>query len=91
MTKSVGVKLEQVVRCLCGTWLQRPDDCQSVEAVCRNLLAPIHLLLTRGTPKVIVGEILYCGKMRVGGSSLEAYNAKVSFLLIKNIGGSSDH
>ena len=52
--------------------------CQSAEAFCQDLLGLVHLLLLRGATKVVVGEILYRGKMRAGGLSLEAYNAKVS-------------
>jgi len=53
--------------------------CQSAEAVCQNLLDLVRLLLSRGAPKVVVGEILYRGKMREGGLTLETYNTKVSF------------
>ena len=51
--------------------------------VVQDLIDLVHLLQERGAAKVVLGEILFRGKLREGGPLLEIFNTNVTFVNAK--------
>ena len=71
--------------CIVYVELGTNDLCgrRSAEAVVQDLLDLVHLLQERGAAKVVLGDILFRGKMREGGPSLEIFKTNVTFVNAK--------
>ena len=58
-------------------------SCFTVIAVVQDLLDLVHLLQEHGAAKVVLGDILFRGKMQEGGPSLEIFKTNVTFINAK--------
>lgn len=83
MQKASGWYLSKF--CIVYVELGTNDLCgwRSAEAVVQDLLDMVHLLQERGAAKVVLGEILFRGKMRAGGPPLEIFKTNVTFVNAK--------
>jgi len=53
---------------------------RSAELVVQDLLHMVYLLQEREAAKVVLGEVLYRGKMQEGRPSVDIFKAKVNFV-----------